>query len=172
MANTLLATNTPGGNSLGQSVDDGGNLSSDDTCAFTNAGSLNNTDPKLGPLANNRGPTLTMALLAGSPAIDAGDSTSAPPTDQRGVPRPFGASADIGAYEYAPLLSINRAQANELDIFLRDGSPGQTCRLLTSTNLLDWQCVATNQVGANGMFIFQTNCNAAEPQRYYRAVLP
>jgi hypothetical protein len=172
MANTLLATNTPGGNSLGQIVDDGGNLSSDDTCAFTKAGSLNNTDPKLGPLADNRGPTLTMALLAGSPAIDAGDSTSAPPADQRGVPRPFGAAADIGAYEYAPLLSINRAQESGLEVLLRDGSPGQTCRLLTSTDLSNWWCVATNQVGANGMFHFQTNCNATEPQRFYKVVLP
>ena len=53
----------------------------------------------LGPLAANSGTTFTHALLAGSPAIDAGTSASAPVVDQRGLPRPFGAAFDIGAYE-------------------------------------------------------------------------
>jgi hypothetical protein len=57
-------------------------------------------DPKLGPLADNGGPTLTMALLPGSPAIDAGNTSLAPATDQRGFPRPAGLAADIGAFEY------------------------------------------------------------------------
>jgi hypothetical protein len=63
-------------------------------------------NPKLGPLQNNGGPTQTMALLPGSPAIDAGDSTAPglPTTDQRGDPRIWGAAVDIGAYE-VPLLS-------------------------------------------------------------------
>jgi hypothetical protein len=67
----------------------------------------NPIDPKLGPLQNNGGPTQTMALLAGSLAIDHGDSAGAPATDQRG----FGfarkkdgngdgiAIVDIGAFE-------------------------------------------------------------------------
>jgi hypothetical protein len=54
-------------------------------------------DPLLGPLANNGGPTQTMALDAGSPAIDTGTSVGAPTTDQRGDPR--GTPPDIGAYE-------------------------------------------------------------------------
>lgn len=54
-------------------------------------------DALLGPLADNGGPTRTQALLAGSPAIDAGSATGAPATDQRGLPR-VGA-VDIGAYE-------------------------------------------------------------------------
>ncbi|MFL6261388.1 MAG: choice-of-anchor Q domain-containing protein [Thermoanaerobaculia bacterium] len=61
---------------------------------------------RLGPLAGNGGPTPTLALLAGSPAIDAGNPS--PPgsgtgaceaTDQRGVRRPGGAACDIGAFE-------------------------------------------------------------------------
>lgn len=56
-------------------------------------------DALLGPLADNGGPTLTHALLAGSPAIGAGDPASAPATDQRGVTRPQGAAPDAGAYE-------------------------------------------------------------------------
>jgi len=56
-------------------------------------------DAKLGSLQNNGGPTPTMALLTGSPALDAGSDANAPPTDQRGVPRPQGTHVDIGAYE-------------------------------------------------------------------------
>jgi hypothetical protein len=48
-------------------------------------------------LSDNGGPTQTHALLAGSPAIDAG--ASCPTSDQRGAPRPQGGACDIGAYE-------------------------------------------------------------------------
>ena len=69
-------------------------------------------NPLLGPLQNNGGPTQTMALLPGSPAIDAGSNALAVDandnpltTDQRGVgfPRILGHSVDIGAYEFTPL---------------------------------------------------------------------
>jgi CSLREA domain-containing protein len=56
-------------------------------------------DPKLGPLADNGGPTRTRALLAGSPAINAASTPDCPTTDQRGVLRPQGAACDIGSYE-------------------------------------------------------------------------
>jgi hypothetical protein len=56
-------------------------------------------DPRLKPLADNGGPTETHALAAGSPALNAGDNTDAPPTDQRGYPRISGGVIDIGAYE-------------------------------------------------------------------------
>lgn len=56
-------------------------------------------DPMLGALAENGGFTMTMALLPGSPAIDAGSALSCPATDQRGVSRPQGNACDIGAYE-------------------------------------------------------------------------
>src|SRR6202041_1386914 len=52
---------------------------------------------------NNGGPTQTMALLTGSPAINAGDPNGAPSTDQRGVLRD--ASPDIGAFEYQGFTS-------------------------------------------------------------------
>jgi hypothetical protein len=56
-------------------------------------------DPKLGPLANNGGPTFTQALQDGSPAVDAGADDDCSGTDQRGVPRPRGPHCDIGAFE-------------------------------------------------------------------------
>jgi CSLREA domain-containing protein len=57
-------------------------------------------DPLLNLLSDNGGHTKTMALSAGSPAIDAGDNSSCTATDQRGVSRPQGAACDIGAFEY------------------------------------------------------------------------
>lgn len=76
-----------------------------DTCAFSGT-DLIGVDPLLGPLADNGGPTETLALLAGSPAIDGADP-AAPGSggdacdvvDQRGVARPVGIRCDIGAYE-------------------------------------------------------------------------
>lgn len=59
-------------------------------------------NPLLGPLANNGGETDTMALLTGSPAINAGDSALCPATDQRGLPRPQLGGCDIGAFEVQP----------------------------------------------------------------------
>jgi predicted outer membrane repeat protein len=57
------------------------------------------SNPMLGPLQNNGGSTKTMALPSGSPAIEAASNAVAPPTDQRGLTRPQGPLADIGAYE-------------------------------------------------------------------------
>lgn len=70
------------------------------------AGTLT-TDPLLGPLANNGGPTLTHALGAGSPAIDTGNNGASLTTDQRGVgfARVVGAAADIGAFEVQMVLT-------------------------------------------------------------------
>ena len=56
-------------------------------------------DARLGALASNGGRTRTHALLDGSPAIDAGSNHAALATDQRGLPRVYGAAPDIGAFE-------------------------------------------------------------------------
>ena len=77
----------------------GHNLFSDAPSVALDPTDLVNTDPLLAPLADNGGPTLTQALLPGSPAIDAGVSVSGITTDQRGIPRPQGSAPDIGAFE-------------------------------------------------------------------------
>lgn len=87
------------------SITSGGyNIDSGTDCGFTSSGDMQNTDPILDTLADNGGPTWTMALLPGSPATDAtSDPACADPTvsgvDQRGVSRPIGNACDIGAYE-------------------------------------------------------------------------
>src|SRR5206468_3207906 len=69
LKNSILATNAPGTNAYGTITDAGNNLSSDFSPHLTGT-STNNIDPQLGPLTNNGGFTLTMALLPSSPAID------------------------------------------------------------------------------------------------------
>ena len=107
--NTLFDNNEPGGECRGTISDGGHNLlfappsigpHITDACVFTTA---IGTDPMLDPLADNGGPTQTMRLQPGSPAIDQVPASGAgcPATDQRGVTRPGGAACDIGAYEVA-----------------------------------------------------------------------
>src|SRR5262249_51582272 len=81
-----------GHNLIGSARDAGGFLASD----------LLNVNPLLEPLQDNGGPTQTMVLLPRSPALDAGDNTNVPGTDQRGFPRIVGGTIDIGAYEVQP----------------------------------------------------------------------
>lgn len=69
-------------------------------------------DPKLEPLADNGGPTLTHALQPDSPAIDKGDNIHGLPWDQRGVgyPRLDGAAPDIGAFETTDTIFVDGFQ--------------------------------------------------------------
>jgi VCBS repeat-containing protein len=119
--NTLVAFNT-GGGQIEDFKGDGGagtqtnnygyNLDSDGSVVAIPLGlpfqqtSITQTNWELGPLANNGGPTATMALLPGSMALtngsklQPGSGTGAPqPTDQRGITRPQFGRADIGAFE-------------------------------------------------------------------------
>jgi hypothetical protein len=115
IGNTLVARSGLGRNSHNEGegfiVSLGHNLDTDGTLSLLESTDQSGTvatplDPKLGPLQNNGGPTLTHALLPGSPALDRGHFTLAPATtDQRGFPRiadgnrDGNAVIDIGAYE-------------------------------------------------------------------------
>lgn len=119
--NTILADNRASGAAdncrlISGTVESVGyNLEDLDTCGLSGVGDQVNTNPVLGPLQDNGGSTLVRPLLAGSPAIDAGnpggcvDITAFPSnlaTDQRGVPRPLDGDrdlvvlCDIGAHEF------------------------------------------------------------------------
>jgi len=116
--NTILAYSTSGSNCWGTVFDLGHNLSSDASAGFYASGSLNNTDPILGPLGNYGGPTLTMVLLTGSPAIDGGATATAPATDQRGRSRPYGAAADIGAFESSAPFIVEGKISGSTDVVI------------------------------------------------------
>jgi hypothetical protein len=89
---------------FGHTTSAGYNLSSDNADGLLNGpGDQINTEPLLGPLQDNGGPTLTQALLPGSPAIDAGDPSFTPPPffDQRGpgFDRVVNGRIDKGSFE-------------------------------------------------------------------------
>jgi hypothetical protein len=131
LGNTIIAGNTaangtgdttgaptPGPDVDGAVTSQGHNLLglTTEATGFTGTGDLTGADPMLGPLADNGGPTRTMALSAGSPAIDAGVAAGAS-FDQRGRPRTFddpgvanaatSDGTDIGAFELQPICSLS-----------------------------------------------------------------
>jgi hypothetical protein len=105
----ILAANTAatGPTCIGVVTSDGFNLFGDTAgCGLTPAGTdQTGAAPKLGQLAGNGGPTMTLALLAGSPALDTIGTTTChamAAKDQRGVTRPQGSACDEGAFERKP----------------------------------------------------------------------
>ena len=112
--NTIVSGNT--GGTSGTNDCDADVSSSDHSlklgadCGFD----LPSGDPKLEPLADDGGPTQTMASGAGSAAVDAGDKARCPATDQRGFARPdaAGTACDVGAYESAPPAASVTTPAN------------------------------------------------------------
>ena len=108
LQNSIVANNSDT-NCGGTITSHGYNLSSDGSCAFSNSGDRNNTNAVLGTLGYYGGPTPTIPLLTGSPAIDAGNPSGCTDghgnllkTDQRGTPRhdpEDTGGCDIGAFE-------------------------------------------------------------------------
>ncbi|PYI87624.1 MAG: hypothetical protein DME26_05625 [Verrucomicrobia bacterium] len=244
--NTIIANSLSGSNCFGVITDGGGNISSDGSCNFSAPGSLNNTDPLLGPLGDYGGPTPTLPLLAGSPAIDRAISTFCTGTDQRGVVRPIGAGCDIGAFESGTGFSIRgqvrgwgigagilvesstsftvtdangnyffnglpagtyavlpfipgfifvpelqvvtvgpdtvgidfkgyrvnylsvEPSSNAVQRYVYAGTNGQLHEVQLSTNLIDWQTMATNAVDARNIFEFFVTNSANDRIRFFR----
>lgn len=123
VGNTIIGSSTNGLDASGAFTSQGHNIVGFENglptgfcCFFTQPTDRTGTeaapfDPKLGPLADNGGSTLTHAPLAGSAALDGGDNALAKDpnnlaltTDQRGAGRYGGAGhvTDIGAYEFHP----------------------------------------------------------------------
>jgi gliding motility-associated-like protein len=116
--------------------------------------SIRTVNPLLLPLADNGGPTRTMALQKGSPAIDAGSNCT--PTDQRGQKRV--GKCDIGAFEYIPNTSA-------------DFMPN-TPQNITTGQIINFQDASTNSptawewtiTGGTATFVNGTNKNSQNPQ--------
>jgi CSLREA domain-containing protein len=152
LRNTIVANSPAGGNCSGTIANGGGNLDSGATCSWgSDNNSQSNTDPKLGPLTSNGGRTQTMALLAGSPAINKGTDADCPATDQRGIARPQGAHCDIGAYESPNVIT------------LRSGGAQDGWVLETSEN--------SNQGGALNAAAATFNLGDNAGNRQYRSIL-
>ena len=106
ISSTIVANSTSGDSCSGTITDSGYNIDDGTTCGFSEANdSLPSTEPKLADsLNNNGGPTKTIALRKGSPALNEipkasnGCGTEVK-TDQRGAARPQGKKCDIGAFE-------------------------------------------------------------------------
>jgi hypothetical protein len=163
VSNTIIAGNSGGGCIFAagdvSALSDGGyNLEDGTSCGFSAANnSLSNTNPMLDPsgLKDNGGPTKTIALESGSPAIDAIPPTlngcgTTITTDQRGVTRPQGSGCDLGAYEatqatpaqllaalgtavigVGPGTSLSDKVAQAL-AYLNSGDVSDTCSTLTA----------------------------------------
>lgn len=169
--NSIIAYGGTNGNAYGPITDAGYNISSDGSANLDSGASYSYTDPLLAPLGNYGGPTLCMALLPNSPAINSADSSDFPPIDQRGYIRPIGAGPDIGAYEYgsSPLnvLELTLPTNNTLQLsFTATGS--SVCVLQGSTDLFDWINLSTNGPFASPTNISQTISLEGFPTRYFR----
>lgn len=146
------------------------------------------TDPVLGPLADNGGPTLTHALLPGSPAIDAGNFTTGT-SDQRGSTRPVdfpnihnaGNGTDIGAYEVqlsnivTPVINLDKtAYRFGADKAGNATSPQTVTISNIGTGTLNWTVnasaswlICTPGLGTgNGQFTVSVSATGLDPGTY------
>jgi hypothetical protein len=149
-------------------------------CGFA-GGIVSTADPLLTPLQDNGGPTWTHALMNRSPAIDAGDNTALPATDQRGYPRIADgngdglAIVDLGAVEDGLVLLTAMPQtaqsiASYGFMLSLTGETNRNYVLEYSANLVNWYSLSTNLVPPAGlMTLFDPSANNSPRQRYYRA---
>jgi hypothetical protein len=172
--NTLIAYGT-NSNAYGPITDVGYNICSDGSARLFGGSSYNYTDPQLAPLGNYGGPTLCMALLPTSPAIDNGDVNGCPNTDQRGYVRPFGSGPDMGAYEYGsapstvPFVSLSTTSTNVVLTF--SASAAHAYYLQCSTNLTTWVNVSTNGPFAVSTDVSQTVSKQSCPGCFFRLLV-
>ena len=170
----------------------GYNLSSDNALGqLIGPGDRINTNPMLGPLANNGGPTLTHALLLGSPAIDQGKRDAIPSlvldVDQRSRPRPIdfssvtnangGDGSDIGSFEAIPPARFASIAPTDQKSMRLEGvglsNFVYTLEANFDLNPGNWIMIGTARAEGSGAFSFiDTNTVSFWPARFYRALSP
>ncbi|HBB97037.1 MAG TPA: hypothetical protein DC054_16795 [Blastocatellia bacterium] len=173
LRNTIVANNAVVGGGLGPDLK--GTFNSQDynligntsDASFTGnvAHNILNVDAKLGPLANNGGPTMTHALLVGSPAINGGSNAlavdqdnNALTTDQRGsgFPRIFDGTVDIGAYEAGNPIDEASFFVRQHYLDFLNRQPDQSGLDFWVGNITscgsDAQCVETKRINVSAAF--------------------
>ena len=167
--NALLAYGGTNANCYGTITDLGFNMNSDGSATFNSDASYSYTDPQLAALANNGGPTLTMALLDSSPAIGFGDTAGAPATDQRGYFRIVADGIDIGAFQYnatstSPPFIVTPPAAQSVAV---GGSVSFSVTVTGASPLAyQWQLASTNLPGATNATLTLTNVQFAQAGNY------
>lgn len=150
LQNTILSHNSLNNNgenpmcAAGNIVDNGSNLSDDNSCMFTAPNSQNNvSNLNLDSLKSNGGSTQTVALLSGNAAFGIA-TANCPATDQRGFPRPSSTNCDAGAYQATIGDGNNASICSEasLNTFLSGGNyirfacpPSTTITVTASPNI-------------------------------------
>jgi len=121
LVNTIVGNSSTSDNCNGDPADliisKGHNIETANTCSLTTSSDMPNTDPQFADILKYNGgdpsSLLSLALSAGSPAVDAGDTTVCTATDARNFLRD--AQCDIGAYEYG---AAPNTSGNVLDLAL------------------------------------------------------
>jgi Ricin-type beta-trefoil lectin domain len=194
VSQSIVANGAGGGSNCSGSpaiVDGGYNIDTGTSCGFSAAShSMNNTNPDLGPLASNGGPTQTMALPAGSPAVNAIPVTvpgCTGSTDQRGVSRPQGPACDIGAYELVmqtpppppggQIVGLagkcvddfhsGTANRNKIDLYHCNGTAAQRWVFASNGELQVFgKCMDDPAFGLRGTKLVLFTCNGGSNQRW------
>ena len=177
------ASNTNLQNLSGSIVSDGYNLASDDGGGYLSQPTdILNTDPMLGLLQDNGGPTFTHSLLPGSPAVDRGKNFSGSLYDQRGLgfPRtldnpvvpnaPGGDGTDIGAFESQSIglqLTAPAWDGNGGFQFGLGTGAGVDYTIQISSDLKHWTPVLAFQGSGGFVTVLDPNATSAGP-RFYR----
>ncbi len=171
--NSIIASNTAatGADFAGSLTSNGNNLIGDSagvTFATSSASDITDVDAGLATLVDNGGPTRTIALLNGSPALGVGVAAGLT-TDQRGTARPQGNAIDIGAFESSlnlgpnpATLSIAATNANQ-----SEGNSGATAFTFTVTRGVDTTGTATVDYIVAG-----TGANPANAMDFVGGALP
>lgn len=187
LKNTIVADNNGFTRDVnGTVVSQGNNLIRNTTGAsgFI-ASDLLNVNPQLGGFANNGGATYTISLLSTSPAINAGNNAGAPATDQRGIARPQGSAADIGAYEkiaspapFGKIAFVSDRNGNR-EIYSMNADATNQTRLTTNSatdEFPDWSPDGTKiafSTNRNGNFeIYAMNADGSAPTRFTTNAVP
>jgi predicted outer membrane repeat protein len=171
LRNTITANGSGAKECRGLITDGGGNLSYPGaTCPGING------NPLLGPLQDNGGPTVTMALGPGSAAIDAANDAfcAAAPVnnlDQRGVARPQGAHCDIGAFEQQNLtlphpISIDIKPGSDPNTMNCENANGVIAVAILSTDAFDAATVDHTTVSFEGAAETHVNKKNGEATRH------